>query len=114
MLRRLNKRAQSTAEYAIIIALVVGAVVAMQVYVRRGIQGRIKDVVDHVADSTDTQANDLFSNQQYEPYYATGTGTTNQNVTDTESLKEGGAVSRKTSGTTEATREQTNVLEQQQ
>ncbi len=37
-----NKRAQSTAEYAILIALVVGAVVAMQTYVKRGIQARQK------------------------------------------------------------------------
>ncbi len=37
-----NKKAQSTAEYAILIALVVGAVVAMQTYVKRGIQARQK------------------------------------------------------------------------
>ena len=43
---RFNKRAQSTAEYAIVIALVIGAVVAMQVYVRRGLQARMKGAVD--------------------------------------------------------------------
>jgi hypothetical protein len=43
---RFDKRAQSTAEYAIVIALVIGAVVAMQVYVRRGLQARMKGAVD--------------------------------------------------------------------
>jgi hypothetical protein len=44
---RLKKQAQSTAEYAIVIALVIGAVVAMQVYVKRGLQGRMKGAVDN-------------------------------------------------------------------
>lgn len=44
MLRVLRgKKAQSTAEYAILIGLVVAAVIAMQTYVKRGFQGRMKD-----------------------------------------------------------------------
>ena len=39
----LIKKAQNTAEYAILIVLVVGAVIAMQTYVKRGWQGRVKD-----------------------------------------------------------------------
>ncbi len=46
---KLSKKAQSTAEYAILIAIVVGALVGMQIYVRRGLQGRIADVVDQGA-----------------------------------------------------------------
>ena len=56
MLRLLrNKRAQTTAEYAILIALVVAAVVGMQTYVKRGLQARYKDVGD---DYVNTMAND--------------------------------------------------------
>ena len=37
MIRGFYNKAQSTAEYAIVLALVVGAVVAMQIYVKRGL-----------------------------------------------------------------------------
>jgi len=45
MLRRI--RGQSTAEYAIVIGLVIAAAVGMQVYVKRSLQGKIKDAVDY-------------------------------------------------------------------
>jgi Flp pilus assembly pilin Flp len=41
-----NRKAQSTAEYAVLIALVVAAVVGMQTYVKRGVQARVKDASD--------------------------------------------------------------------
>ncbi len=44
----LNKKGQNTAEYAILIALVVAAVVAMQTYVKRSMQAGIKFAVDKV------------------------------------------------------------------
>lgn len=61
-LRRLGRMGQSTAEYAIVFALVVAAAIAMQVYVKRGLQGRVKNVVDHTE-------GDIFTGEQYEPYY---------------------------------------------
>ena len=45
-MRLFSKRAQTTAEYAILIGLVVGALVAIQTYVKRGVQGRFKDASD--------------------------------------------------------------------
>lgn len=75
MIRRFNSRGQSTAEYAIVLALVVGAVVAMQVYVRRGINQRIKIAVDHTGTGgkvgTNSGADFAYSTKQYEPYYLT-------------------------------------------
>ena len=71
-IRRLGKIGQSTAEYAVVLALVVGAVVAMQIYVKRGLQGRLRNVVDHtgsggvVGNAGDTLS---FDAGQYEPYY---------------------------------------------
>lgn len=61
----LNKKGQNTAEYAILIALVIGAAIAMQTYVKRGIQGRVKDEVVDMA----TQTSELGTTKQYEPYY---------------------------------------------
>ncbi len=73
MVRKLNKRAQTTAEYAILIAIVVGAVVAMQIYVRRGLQGRIRNVVDHVGQGGAVGGGNFAFTAgmggQYEPYY---------------------------------------------
>jgi len=42
----LRKKGQSTAEYAILIGLVIGVLVVMQTYVKRGIHGRLKDASD--------------------------------------------------------------------
>lgn len=107
MLRRLGKRAQTTAEYAILIALVVGAVVAMQVYVKRGIQGRIRDVVDHTGAGGEVGGESLsFSSGQYEPYYVQSTGDTKQSSTNTENLLTGGGTSRDSTTNVDATREQ--------
>lgn len=78
---RLNRKAQTTAEYAILIAVVVGALVGMQIYVRRGLQGRIRDVVDSSTaisvpeggGQTGAAIGATFSGNQFEPYYL-GTG----------------------------------------
>lgn len=44
MLRLFRKaKAQSTAEYAILIGLVVATVIGIQTYVKRGLQGRFRD-----------------------------------------------------------------------
>ena len=95
MLRRLGKRAQTTAEYAILIALVVGAVVAMQIYVKRGIQGRVRNVVDHTGAGGDVAGQTLnFTAEQYEPYYTTSTADTTQNTGSTETMTTGGGTSR--------------------
>ena len=68
---RKNKKAQNTAEYAILISLVVAAIIAMQVYVQRGLQGRIRDAVKgYLVDQTNPQGVvGLGRTAQYEPYY---------------------------------------------
>ena len=62
-----NKKAQQTAEYALLIALVVAAVIAMQTYAQRAIQARIKGASDYLASET----SQLGRTNQYEPYYLT-------------------------------------------
>src|SRR5437868_5254143 len=62
-----NKKAQQTAEYALLISLVVAAIIAMQTYAQRTIQARIRDASAQLTRST----NELGNTAQYEPYYLT-------------------------------------------
>jgi len=74
-LRKHFKKAQSTVEYGILIAVVVGAAVAMQVFVKRAIQARQKDASDMmtgVSGTVDWGSGvnmTLNTTSQYEPYY---------------------------------------------
>ena len=68
------KRAQSTAEYAILISVIVGAALAMQVYIKRSLQAKMKGTANYLTDVSgdvtgDGQTLDT-SLLQYEPYYA--------------------------------------------
>ena len=45
-----NKKAQSTLEYAILIIIIIAALLSLQVYVKRGIQGRLKSATDDVGE----------------------------------------------------------------
>lgn len=69
MFRKLikNKKAQNTAEYAILISLVVAGIIAMQTYAQRALQARVRDASTFLK----TQTDDLGSTVQYEPYYLT-------------------------------------------
>ncbi len=69
MLRKLRTRikGQSTAEYAILIALVVAAIIAMQKYAQRALQARVRDAALYMVDQT----NEIGNSVQYEPYYLT-------------------------------------------
>jgi Flp pilus assembly pilin Flp len=60
-----NKKAQNTAEYAILISLVVAGIIAMQTYAQRALQARVKDASKFMSDSTSV----MGSSVQYEPYY---------------------------------------------
>ena len=83
MLRKLikNKKAQNTAEYAILISLVVAGIIAMQTYAQRALQAKVRDAslylattsdgldADGVTDSGDIFSGHLLGSTQYEPYY---------------------------------------------
>jgi hypothetical protein len=103
-MRLLKKRAQATAEFAIIIALIVIVAIVMQIYVKRGMQGRMKD-------ATDKYVNDLAGDSDWNLFNTTTTATlapqwefdkytgkrTRQTVTGTktqEDMTEGGKVTR--------------------
>ena len=52
MLRKLNKKikGQSTVEYAILIIIIIGALLSIQVYIKRGVQGRLKSATDDIGE----------------------------------------------------------------
>ena len=93
MLTRLRK-AQQTAEYAIVLGLVVGAVVAMQVYVKRNLQSKVKQLTDY----TDPEIQDeegfgeMNFSYQYEPYYLASNFTVERTSSGSGKINPGGAV----------------------
>jgi len=69
-------KAQSTLEYAALFAIVIGALIAGQVYVKRGLQGKIKKSADQLGD-------------QYSFSSTTGTVTTVLNSSTDETISGG-------------------------
>lgn len=106
MFRKLlkNKKAQQTAEYALLISLVVAAIIAMQTYAQRTIQARIRDASSYLT----TQTSSMGKTNQYEPYYLKSTydifrdeGTTEllgKRATDNSALIRLESVSNRTRG----------------
>ena len=45
-----NRKGQSTLEYAILIIIIIGALLSLQIYIKRGIQGRLKSSADDIGD----------------------------------------------------------------
>ena len=65
------KKAQSTAEYAILFGLVIAAALAMQTYVKRSLNAKVKAASDMSTGTvTVTDVGSLVLEEQYEPYYS--------------------------------------------
>jgi len=43
-------KGQSTLEYAVLVIIVIGALLSIQVYIKRGIQGRMRSAADDIGD----------------------------------------------------------------
>ena len=82
---KLNK-AQTLAEYALLLAIIVASVIAMQVYVKRGLQARYKKIVDSAGQSVGMT--------QYEPYYTKSEETIEQDHSTTYNYKTEGRLIR--------------------
>jgi len=91
-------RGQTTAEYAIVFGVVVAALVAMQIYVKRGVNARLKDASDSamgamwttLKKTTNLNPNDM----QYEPYYTSSSYTVEQTTGRDEFVRTGGGVEK--------------------
>ena len=64
-----NRKAQNTAEYALLIALVVAGVIDMQTYAQRAMQARVHDAAQYMATAGSNSEIGLGNSTQYEPYY---------------------------------------------
>ena len=51
MMRIFSKKGQSTLEYAILILIVIVALLAMQTYLKRGVQGRMRESSDNIGEA---------------------------------------------------------------
>jgi len=80
-----NKKAQNTAEYAILISLVVAGIIAMQTYAQRALQARVRDAGTFLA----TETADLGATVQYEPYYLTTDYVVERDEDETQILGDG-------------------------
>lgn len=76
MFKRLSQtRAQSTLEYAVLIGTIVAGLIAMQVYLKRGFQGKLKEGADSMG-------------EQFSPGYTTSRYATQTLTNSTETLKD--------------------------
>jgi uncharacterized protein (UPF0333 family) len=58
----IRKKGQSTLEYAVVIAVVVAALVAMQAYVKRGLQGKLRASTDEIGDQFSPNHTGVYHN----------------------------------------------------
>ena len=85
MLQYLNqKRGQSTLEYAVLIVVIIGALLTIQVYIKRGVQGRLKSAADDIGDqysdgNTNIVKTTVTSSNTEETYNA-GVSSSNSNT----------------------------------
>ena len=91
MLNRARTRSgQSMAEYAIVLTVVIGAIVAMQLFVKRGLQGKVKDAADLVVVPGGA------GTKQFEPDNASSSYTVTQSQKGRDDYNTGGGVFRDT------------------
>ncbi len=98
MLRQLfkNKKGQNTAEYALLIALVIAGVAAMQTYTQRAMQARMRDASVALA----TQTNAIGTTKQYEPYYKSEDATVQRESLDLKKEARGTSATEQLSNVT--------------
>lgn len=99
MRKGLSKRGQSTLEYAVLIVVIIAALVAMQVYLKRGVQGRMRESTDQIGEqfspgyTTSNRVTTTFSeSKELTDAYSTTTQILNQfqNRTGAESVMSAG------------------------
>jgi Flp pilus assembly pilin Flp len=79
-------KAQSTIEYAVMVACLAAALIGMQIYIKRGIQGRIRSAADEIGgqySATTTTSDITQSISNPTPVNITGT-TVFKNITWTD------------------------------
>jgi uncharacterized protein (UPF0333 family) len=92
----LNRKAQSTLEYAVLIAIIVAAFLTMQIYMKRGVQGKLRSAADQIGDQFDAhKTNSTYTTKR--------TGTTVEEVTAGVTSSYAGADNKGTAEVTKKT-----------
>ena len=86
---RNHKKGQSLSEYVLLLALVTSVFIGMQLYVRRGLQGRLRDASDYAVQAMNRKLGSAYA-KQYEPYYRTSSKDVNQGSSFLGQMFEGG------------------------
>jgi len=96
-----NRKGQSTAEYAIIIGVIVAALIGMQTYIKRGLQARYHDGIQFLgAQTTDVEEGEGIPAtvaapfHQYEPYYLQSDYTTGRDRVSADAVQARGQTVR--------------------
>lgn len=99
--RQQRCRGQSTAEYAVVIAIVLAAAIGMQKFVQRGYQAKMKTAAVSLSNVVGTgEFSDFKAQEQYEPYYNEEKNlVTKREDKMSEQLKTGGEIARTNTGT---------------
>ena len=90
MFKFLRKRkAQSTLEYAVLIIIVIGALLSIQVYLKRGIQGRMRSSADDIGSQYSVGNMNMvrtttFSSNTQETFGVSGVGVANSILLEDE------------------------------
>ena len=94
-----GQKGQGLAEYALIFSMVIAALLAMQTYIKRGLQGKYKDTADEITFALREIKGDLNLPLQYEPHYTDSRITTTANQSRTEKETLGGSKKTTINGT---------------
>ena len=98
-MRSISNQGQSITEYAIVFSVVAAAILGMQIFVKRGLQAKEKNITDYftqqggsIAGGTGT----IGATAQYEPYYtaAGNYATETDNIPSTEKMTAGGKIAK--------------------
>ncbi len=89
----MHKKGQSTLEYAIIVAVVVAALFAIQIYMKRGVQGKLRQSTDDIG--AQFEANATSNQVDFETTKDTTSVQTIQNRVTTSTLQSGGETKEK-------------------
>ena len=81
-----DKRGQSTLEVSFMVIILAAALLAMAVYVKRGMQGRIKQAIDEVADQYSTTNMDSYASVETESTIITDTKIMDEGTLDATSV----------------------------
>lgn len=92
----IRRGGQSVTEYAIVFSVVAAAILGMQIFLKRGLQAKEKDVVDHFTSigGTGPGGGTIATVSQYEPYYAKSDYTVTQGSTVKDEVASGGKGTR--------------------